>query len=334
MAELKNDLVKLAVDRYKNRTSGSYSKTEVLDALREGFVQLNGGSTKLNYKKLRRNKVEIFEIIEEILEKTVIEGLPDDNFFTNFVDDRNLKLGDQNSFYVPDNSILSVSEISSGTTGLRRQRMDVGSNISITTSIKGIKIYEELDRLLSGRVDFDQFMTALEKAFRQKINDDTYDTFTNVFASLPATFTEGGSYNENTLIDLVDHVEAATGRDAMIAGTRRALAKITISDAAQSDKAKEDKYNLSYYGSFYGTPVMGIKQVHSVGGYSFKLSQTDIYIITGEEKPVKFVTEGDVTILDGNPMDNADLTQDYFFSSKYGTGVVITDLFGKYSISS
>jgi hypothetical protein len=58
-----------------------------------------------------------------------------------------------------------------------------------------------------------------------------------------------------------------------------------------------------------------------------------LYVVTGDEKPIKFVTEGESWIITGDALGNADLTQDYFFATKYGTGTVITDLFGKYEIS-
>jgi hypothetical protein len=269
--------------------------------------------------------------MEQLLENTVLEGLPEDNFFKQFVEFRNTALGDQNSFYVPDNTMLVVSEIADGTTSLRRQRIDVGTNVSINTSWKGIKIYEHLSRLLSNRIDFNEMLAALEKAFRMKTNDDMYTAFTGSFASLPSTFAVSGSYSEDSLITLCEHVEASTGKTAMIAGTMKALRK--VSTATVSDTAKEDMYKMGYYGSFNGTPMVRIKQVHTPGTYTFKLSETDIYVVTTDEKPVKFVTEGEARVLPGDALANADLTQDYFFANKYGTGVVITDLYGKYEIS-
>lgn len=326
------NLVKLARDLYKNKfTSAQFSTNDANEALRQKFIELNGGSTKIDFKALRRNQVEMYEILEEILENTVIEGLPEDNFFKNFVEFKNLALGDQNSFYVPDNTMLVVSEIADGTQSLRRQRIDVGTNTSIATSWKGIKIYEHLTRLLSGRVDFNEMLQALDKALRMKINDDVYTAFTGAFTGLPASFIGSGSFDESSLLAIIEHVEAATGKNAIITGTRAALRRVTT--ATVSDAAKEDVYKMGYYGSFNGTPMVRIKQVHTVGTYNFKLSENDIYIITGDEKPVKFVTEGEVRIINGDPMANADLTQESMTATKYGTGVVITDLYGKYEIS-
>lgn len=325
-------LVKLAKSIYKNKFShDKFSKSDATEALRQHFIELNGGSTKLDYKSLRRNGVQMFEIMEEILQNTVLEGLPEDNFFENFVEYRNLALGDQNSFYVPDKTMLVISEIADGTQSLRRQRLDVGTNVSITTSWKGIKIYEHLSRLLSGRVDFNEMLQALDKAFRLKINDDVYTAFTGAFSGLPAGFTASGSFDEDSMLDVIEHVEASTGKTAMLAGTRKALRKITT--AIVSDSAKEDVYKMGFYGSFNGTPMIRIKQVHTVGTYTFKLSENDIYVVATDAKPVKFVTEGEMRIINGDALANQDLTQDYFCANQYGTGVVITDLFGKYEIS-
>lgn len=327
----KNEIIKLAVDTRKNKIKGNFSKTDSLEVLREAFIELNDGSTKINYRSLRKNGAEMFEIIEDILQQTVLEGLPDDSFFHQFVEYKNLALGDQNSFYIPDRTMLTVSEIADGTTSLRRQRLDVGTNVSIPTSWKGIKIYEHLSRLLAGRVDFNEMIDALEKAFKLRINDDVYTAFTGVFTSLPSGFSVSGSFDEDTLLGVIDHVEAATGRTAIIAGTRTALRKCAT--AIVSDSAKEDVYKMGYYGSFNGTPMVRINQVHTVGTYTFKLPDNDIYVVTGQEKPVKFVTEGEVRIVAGDALGNVDLTQDYFYGTRYGTGVAITDLFGKYAIS-
>jgi hypothetical protein len=324
-------LVQLAKDIYRNRFNHqNYSTSDASDVLRNALIEINGG-TKLDFKSFRRNKIEIFEIIEEILENTVLEGLPDDNFFQQFVEYKNLALGDKNSFYIPDRTNFIVSEIADGTSALRRQRIDRGTEVSITTSLKGIKIYEHLSLLLSGRVDFGEMLKKLEEAFRLKINDDVYDAFIGSFNSLPTEFTTSGSFDEDALLDLIDHVEAASGKQAIIAGTRKALRKVTT--AIVSPTAQEDIYKMGYFGSFNGTPMVRIKQVHTAGTYNFKLSENDIYVVTTDEKPVKFVTEGEVRILQGNELNNADLTQDYFSATKYGTGIAITDLYGKYQIS-
>ena len=161
--------------------------------------------------------------------------------------------------------------------------MDVGTNVPIPTTLKGIKVFEHLSRLISGRVDFNEMLEQIEKAFRVKINNDVYDAFVGSFTSLPAGFTTSGSFDESAMIDIIEHVEAASGKQAILAGTRKALRKVVT--GLVSDSAKEDVYRMGYYGSFNGTPMVRIRQVHNVGTYTFKLSEDDIYVVTTDEKP-------------------------------------------------
>lgn len=70
-----NEIVKVAVDAYRGKVQ-KYSVSESQDVLRQAFVEMNGGDTKLNPRKLRGAKgEEMFALIEEILNNTVVEGL-------------------------------------------------------------------------------------------------------------------------------------------------------------------------------------------------------------------------------------------------------------------
>lgn len=74
MAEM-NDIVQVAVDAYHGNTV-KYSKGESMELLQKALVAANGGSTKLNYKNIRDGKCNgLFTLIEEILSRTVVEGL-------------------------------------------------------------------------------------------------------------------------------------------------------------------------------------------------------------------------------------------------------------------
>lgn len=68
---------------------------------------------------------------------------------------------------------------------------------------------------------------------------------------------------------------------------------------------------------------MAIPQRHKIGTTQFVMPDDIITVIASDDKPLKFVYEGDPLVIMGNPMDNADLTQEYFYSAKWGTGVVL-----------
>ena len=72
MNEIK-DIVKIAVDGYKGCVE-KYTVGQSQDLLRQALVEVNGGSTILDYKKIRDGKCNgLFTLIEEILSRTVVE---------------------------------------------------------------------------------------------------------------------------------------------------------------------------------------------------------------------------------------------------------------------
>lgn len=324
MAEL-NDIVKLAIDAYKGSVE-KYSVQKSQETLRNALIEANNGKTALNYKDIRDGKCTgLFTLLEEILNATVIEGLQGDEYFNSLVDFRNVAEGDSPVFVVEDNNLFVVSDAADGTQGIRRQRLSGATEATIPTSMKIVRIYDEMNRVLSGRTDFNKMIDKVSESFRQKLLNDIYALWSGATATqLGGTtyFPEAGSYDEDALLDLVAHVEAAAGgKKATIVGTAKALRK--IKESVDSDGAKDELHNMGYIGKFYGTPVVATPQRHKVGTSEFVLDDNVITIIAGDDKPLKVVYEGDPIILMGDPMSNADFTQEYLYGCKYGCGIVL-----------
>lgn len=320
-----NEIVKLAIDAHKGKVE-KYSVDKSQDVLRQALVDANGGSTILDYKSIRDGKCKgLFTIIEEILSRTVADGLQGDEYFNALVDFRDVSEGDQNLFEVEDDTLFVVSDAADGTQGIRRQRLGGYSETSIPTSFKVVRIYDELNRVLSGRVDFNYFINKVSESFRQKLLNDIYGLWSTATATQlggATYFPTAGSYDEDALLELVAHVEAsAGGKNATIVGTKKAVRNLASS--IQSDSAKDDLYNMGYYGKFYGTPVVVTPQRHKVGSTDFVLDDDVLTIIAGDERPIKCVREGDPIVLMGDPMANADFTQEYLYGEKYGVGIVL-----------
>lgn len=324
MSEM-NSVVKLAVDAYRGNVE-KYSVSESMETLRQAMIEANGGSAKLDYKKIRDGKCgELFTLIEEILSRTVVEGLQGDEYFNALVDFRNVALGDKNIFEVEDSDLFVISDAADGTQGIRRQRLGGVSETSIPTSFKVVKIYEELNRVLSGQVDFNKFIQKVSESFRQKLLNDIYTLWTSATATDfggVKYFPAAGAYDEDALIELINHVEAAAGgKTATIIGTKKALRNLAPS--IQGTDSESDLYNMGYYGKFYGTPVVATPQRHKINSTEFVMNDNIITIIAGDDKPIKCVYEGQSTVLLGDPTSNKDFTQEYFYGEKYGMGIVL-----------
>ena len=82
----KNAIINLAFDLTKGTVPAEYSQQNPSDVLRQALIDANHGSTKIDRKAMRRNGVEIYEIIEELIPSIVIEGLKGDEFYMNLVE--------------------------------------------------------------------------------------------------------------------------------------------------------------------------------------------------------------------------------------------------------
>ena len=124
-----NDIVKLAVDAYHGNVE-QYSVGQSQEVLWQALVEANGGSTVLDYRKIRDGKCPgLFTLLETVLSRTVVEGLQGDEFFNALVDFRNVAEGDQNLFLVEDSNLFVVSDAADGTQGIRRQRLSGVSEV-------------------------------------------------------------------------------------------------------------------------------------------------------------------------------------------------------------
>lgn len=334
MADVKN-LVKIVLDARANRVAGNYSVDDSMEVLRQALIEANGGSTTLDFRAIRDGKCNgLFSIVEEIINKVVMEGLPESCPLFDYVEWRNLKEGDTNVFELRDNGVFIVSDIAQGTQGLRRQRITGGEEITVKTQLKGVKIYEELRRILAGRVDFNELIDKVSEAFQKKISNDVYEAIVAAFDGLVAPYSNGtaGSFDENKLTEIIDHVEATTGKKAVILGSKQAVRKITGVKGADSNSAKEDLYAMGYFGKFYTTPIMVMQNGHKEGTTNFIL-KNDLYIVAGDDKFIKGATEGETLIINGDPMNNADLSQEYMVAMAYGLKAVLCEQMGIYKLS-
>lgn len=320
-----NDIIQVGVDAYHGNVA-KYTTQQSMDLLREAAIQLNGGSTKLNYKNIRDGKCAgLFTLIEEILMRTVVEGLQGDEYFNSLVEFRNVAAGDQNLFEVEDSDLFVVCDLADGTQGVRRQRLGGMTEQSIPTSFKAVKIYDEMNRVLAGQIDFNKMIDRVGVSFRQKLLNDIYSLWATATAADfggATYFPTAGTYDEDALLEVISHVEAAAGgKTATIIGTKPAVRHLAPS--VQGADSKGDLYNMGYYGKFYSNPVVAIPQRHKVGTTQFVFNDKRLDIIAGDEKPIKVVYEGQSTIIAGNMLDNKDLTQDYLYGEKYGMGIVL-----------
>jgi len=329
-----DSIVKLGLDVYHGNVQTEYTNGKDAEAtLREALIKANGGKETIDVRSLRENK-QIFTIIEEIIDIAVEEGMKGDEFFMKWVDYRNLAEGDKNEFVIEADSEFIVADMSRGIATPRRQRIGEETTLSIPTKTSGIRVYEELSRVLAGRVKWATFIDKAVKAVTKDRYDKIFTAFTGITKDtrgLSETYIKAGSYDEEALLEMVEHVEAATGAKAEIIGVKQALRKIKTAEV--SDEAKSSYYNVGHYGKVAGVNMTAINQIHRAGTETFMLPADTVWVVASNDPFIKFVTEGEGYISDTPADNNADFTQEYLYIERTGCSVVLKSKIGRYTFA-
>ena len=167
------ELLQVMIDAVKGTYQENYTKGQTSDAIRNALIEANGGSNKINIKNFYRGS-QVYALIEELIPTIIDEGFKDEDVIFSLVDYRNIADGDEQEFEVEGNSLFAVADAAAGIKGVRRQRIDESQKVTVKTSMKIARVYEELNRLLAGRISFDTFVDRLAKSFKQQILADAY----------------------------------------------------------------------------------------------------------------------------------------------------------------
>lgn len=320
---------------------------EANDKIREIMFSVLGVDEKCSKKELRRairrHKIDIFEIIEETVENLLVSGWGENPFFNEFVEIKSMADGDTNEFYVPDEMILTVSELSGNHHDLIRQRLSEGQTFSVKTSWYGVKIYAEYELFMSGRIDWATFVQKIYEAYDKMVNDMVYSS---VMAAgdkvLPSSqFSKTGKLDSTTkdeFMTLIEDVQGANGTEVVIMGTKSALSKLNALEDVDwiSNSMKEERHTTGRLGLFEGVRLVEIPQRFANNDTSKKLvDNTKLLIMpVADNRFIKIYNEGDAQIKEvSDGTTNMDKTIEYEYQIKMGVATIINRKFGMWKIT-
>lgn len=137
-------------------------------------------------------------------------------------------------------------------------------------------------------------------------------------------------------MELIQRVQTASQKNVVLAGTKTALANIAEGIDANwiSQSQKEEMATTGALLNLTGLGVTAIEipQTFIRGTYDFKVDNKSIYVLPDLEKPIKLYFEGDTRARDLSEQQTHDQTVDSQVQTKLGHGVVLSSLFGKYTI--
>jgi len=342
-----NEFVRLTVDTATNQIKSNYSADEANDGIREVFNEVLGISEDTSKKELRkairRHKIDIYEIIEEIVPNLLETGWINTDFFDKFVEYKNLDAGDTNEFYVKDEVILTVSEISGGHHNLIRQRLGEGQTFSVKISHYGVKIYAEFEHFMSGKIDWATFVQKIYQAFDYKMNGMLHEAIMSAGDKVLPTsqFTKTlqlVSANKDEIIELADDVGLANGCEVVFMGTKAALAKLSsIQDVNWiSNDMKNERHTTGRLGVWEGYGLYEIPQAFGLNDTTKKLVDNNKLLVMPltDNKFIKVVNEGSAQFFENTDSNkNRDMTMEAEYQQKMGVATVINRKFGQIKIA-
>ena len=336
-----NDFAQLMFEAAKGEAQ--ISKKEADSKIREVMFEILGVDEKASKKELRkairRHKNDVFDVIEETVDNLLVSGWGDNPFFNEYVETKNLADGDTNEFYVPDESILTVSELSGNHHDLYRQKLGAGKAFQIRTSWYGMKFYAPYELFMIGRIDWAGFINKLYEALDKKVNDMIYSALMSAGEEIPNSeqWNISGSLEKDTALTLAEDVEAATGEEVVIMGTRAALSKLSdLSDVDWiSADMKTQRNTIGRIAYWEGYRLVELKQAFAPNDTTKKLLDNNklLFMPNGDNRFIKLINEGDARIREITDDSLMDGTVEYEYQQKLGVGVVIGKRFGVYNIT-
>lgn len=332
MAIKNMDLAKLSLDTF-NGVSVKFNDVNGEEAIRNALVQSVGG--EWSYYNFMDNRGKFFQVLTDVLSLPVqqtIEGM-----FDGLVDFETIALGDKKVFNVENVDLFKVATIASGNLDIRRQRI-YSKQIEVATAKLGVKIYEDFDRFVAGRINWASLIDRVRRSISEATSEKIYACLMSNYTSSNTNYCKTGTFSEATLDEMIARVEAKTGMKCAIYGTKTALAKVSTTSSittvvGASDSIKNDYANLGYLRNYKGTQMIELPTVLKVGTDEFAFSTTDLFILPIGEKLIKVIYEGDAEVYDIQDATRRNDEQiEFFFGQKMGVACLLAGYFGLYRI--
>lgn len=336
-----NKIAQLIYDSYKGNIPTQYAtmdKTVREDAIRKEIFSVLGIEKyePTTFRKAwRKNKNDVYTIIEDVVDQVILDGeYAKDTFFNEFVEIKSNALGDKNEFYAEGTNKLEFAEFSGSHFDLKRRRVDGGQKFSTEVRDYGVKIFEFFERVASGRADMGKLVVLITDAVNRKMSDIAQGTFAQALNNLPSALKVTGTYNETNILKALTLVEGANGTTPILVGTKSALAKLQDKITVKSDNMLDELNNNGLLTMWKGYRCVEIKQGINLGELTTTMSDTDIYVLTGGEKPVKIFLEGDTEVKEiADGITNADRSIEQAVIMKVGSAVCYNKLVASIQLS-
>lgn len=319
-------LKQLAVAVYNKQVPSNFSLTDMEGALRDQLRELAP-----DFNTYRRNKLEIFELIQEVADDILPQRIQDR--IGMFAEVKTYGQGDRARFRLKkgrNNVKRFITKVGLGGV-YERVRLDQ-EYFDVTTHAYGGAAYIEFEQFLDGQFDWNELVDLILEGIEDRIMEEVYDALIATYNDLPAANkVSSSSFDPDEMVSLLTTVKAYGG-NANIICTPEFAATIMSATGWVADADKEDYRNQGYVGRFAGSNVIVLPQSFEDETNSSKIFNPQYAFViptggTADERIVKVALEGQ-TIVD--EVKNPDSSMEFSAYKKLGTTVLSTNYYGIY----
>lgn len=352
---VKNLMFDLAMGNeiYDAESDRVISKAEAEDRLRTVCQKVFGVTADSSKRDLKRayraHGRDFFDIIEEVVDVVINNGFKDNEFFNNFVDYRNIALGDAYEFRAENETILSIAKVGVTHHDYILQRLGKGEVFTLPYERYGAAVGMDINMYLIGRESWAELTAAIGKAFTRQIQQEIYAQLLNAAQAIPAAVRSGfvgngvlSSSTKDAFDAIVENVKTANESAVVILGTHSALRKLNALSEVnwRAQSLKEDVSHSGRMGDYEGTVLMELPQrFTSKTNLTPLVDNTKLWILPADQtdKFVKMVDVGETEIDEitekGEEHGRWDDIGKYEVQRSYGIGTQLGRYFGQWTLS-
>lgn len=301
---------------YNGKEMSSFALNE---ALRKEINELGG-----DWKSFRRNKVELFELVEETLDFLVPNMISD--AYAQFAETKQYAQGDRPIFKVKGLGRQRAKQFITrvGLAGLYETFKLGETSFEVKTSAIGGAAAIGFEEFLDGRVDFSELIQIVMEGMKELLDKEISKAMMGAINQLPAANTVEANFFDSAAMDRLVTVAGAYGTPTIYC-TREFAVQMIPDEGFVSDSMRDTLWDTGYLGTFHGVRVVLLPQTFEDETNTVKaIDPSYAWVIPsdGNTKPVKVAFEGTLQMKD---IDGYDWSKEIHFYQKVGVGVIMTN---------
>lgn len=321
------ELVKLgkAVAKADPKTSLTFSfNNETLsyeamqETLRQEMNELAG-----DYKSYRRNQLQLFELIEEIMDEVLPKKVLDR--YMDFAEVKTFAQGDRPIFKRRTGHKRAKQFITKVGLSGRYEVFKLGEeSFEVKTSAIGGAAQIGLEEFLDGRVDFAELTQIVMEGMDELVQREVAGALIASVNQLPAANKVVGNGFEEAQMDRLLAIASAYG-DPTIYCTLEFAVKMVPEEGWRSDRMKDERWNNGFLANYKGKRVVILPQSFEDETNAQKvIDPRYVWIIPSgvNDKPVKIAMEGETIVKEWENRDNSREVQVY---KKIGVNAIMNN---------